>query len=238
MGQAFRVEHGGLTHLVMVKRVATARRFTLKVRAATHEAVLTMPPRASLKTALAFAERHAEWIGTRLVSLPGRLPLMPGVVLPLRGVDHLIVLDRAALRRVRSGVAADGEPVLRVSSREADPAAAVHAFLVGQARLDLGAAVARHAATIGKPVTRITIRDTRSRWGSCSSRGVLNFSWRLILAPPVVLDYLAAHETAHLVHLDHSDSFWTVTRRLAPRTNEAEAWLKTHGPGLHRFLAP
>lgn len=227
-----------MTHVVMVKRVATARRFTLKVRAATHEAVLTMPPRASLKTALAFAERHAEWIGTRLDSLPGRLPLAPGIVLPLRGVDHLIVLDPTALRRVQSGVSADGEPVLRVSSRETDPTAAVHAFLIGQARLDLGAAVARHAAAVGKPVARITIRDTRSRWGSCSSRGVLNFSWRLILAPPVVLDYLAAHETAHLVHLDHSDSFWSVTRRLAPRTNEAEAWLRTYGPGLHRFLAP
>ena len=227
-----------MTHVVTVKRVATARRFTLKVRSATHEAVLTMPPRASLKTALAFAERHAEWIGTRLDSLPGRLPLAPGIVLPLRGVDHLIVLDRTALRRVQGSVSADGEPILRVSSRETDPAAAIYAFLIGQARLDLGAAVARHAAVVGKPVSRITIRDTRSRWGSCSSRGVLNFSWRLILAPPVVLDYLAAHETAHLVHLDHSDSFWTVTRRLAPRLNEAEAWLKTHGPGLHRFLAP
>ena len=233
-----RVEHGGVTHVVTVKRVATARRFTLKVRSATHEAVLTMPPRASLKTALAFAERHAEWIGTRLESLPGRLSLAPGIVVPLRGIDHLIVLDRTALRRVQGGVSADGSPVLKVSAREADPAATVHAFLINQARLDLAAAVARHAAAVGKPVTRITIRDTRSRWGSCSSRGVLNFSWRLILAPPMVLDYLAAHETAHLVHLDHSDRFWAITRRLAPRTDEAEAWLKTHGPGLHRFLAP
>ena len=227
-----------MTRVVMVKRVATARRFTLKVRAATHEAVLTIPARASLKTALAFAERHAEWIGTRLDSLPNRIPLEPGIALPLRGIDHLVVLDSAALRRVQSDVSADGEPVLKVSSREVAPAAALYAFLIGQARLDLGAAVARHAAVVGKPVTRITIRDTRSRWGSCSSRGVLNFSWRLILAPPVVLDYLAAHETAHLVHLDHSDRFWAVTKRLAPRTNEAEAWLRTYGPGLHRFLAP
>ena len=191
-----------------------------------------------MKTALAFAERHAEWIGTRLDSLPGRVLLEPGTVLPLRGIDHLIVLDRTALRRVQSAASADGQPVLRVASGVADPAAAIHAYLIGQARLDLGAAVARYATAVGKPVTRITIRDTRSRWGSCSSRGVLNFSWRLILAPPLVLDYLAAHETAHLVHLDHSDSFWTVTRRLAPRTDEAEAWLRAHGPGLHRFLAP
>ena len=181
--QALRVEHGGVTRVVTVKRVATARRFTLKVRAATHEAVLTMPPRASLKTALAFAERHAEWIGSRLDSLPGRISLAPGTILPLRGIDHLIVLDPTALRRVQSGASADGQPVLRVSSREASPEAAVHAFLVGQARIDFGAAVTRHAASVGKPVARITIRDTRSRWGSCSSRGVLNFSWRLIHGP-------------------------------------------------------
>lgn len=222
----------------MVKRVASARRFTLRVRAASHEAVLTMPPRASLKTALAFAERHAEWIGTRLGALPGRIALVPGTGVPLRGSEHLIVLDRTVLRRVQPGTTADGSPVLRVASREADPAAAVHGFLIGEARRDLASAVGRHAAAVGRTVGRLTLRDTRSRWGSCSSRGTLNFSWRLVLAPPFVLDYLAAHEVAHLVHLDHSDAFWRVTRGLAPEMDTAEAWLRRHGPGLHRYGAP
>ncbi len=233
---ALEVIHDGVTHRVTLKRVATARRFTLRVKAANHEAVLTMPPRASLKTALAFAERHAEWIGTRLGALPGRIALLPGTLLPLRGVQHLIVLDRTVLRRVQPGTAADGSPVLRVASRAADPAGAGHGFLLDEARRDLETAVRRHAAAAGKRVGRLTLRDTRSRWGSCSSRGTLNFSWRLILAPPLVLDYLAAHEVAHLVHLDHSDAFWSLTRSLAPEMDAAEAWLKHHGPGLHRFM--
>lgn len=83
----------------------------------------------------------------------------------------------------------------------------------------------------------ITLRDTRSRWGSCTARGTLNFSWRLILAPSFVLDYLAAHEVAHLVHLDHSPAFWAVVRRLFSDIETAEAWLKQHGASLHRYGA-
>ncbi|RYC32355.1 M48 family peptidase [Lichenibacterium minor] len=227
--------HAGAVHRVAVKRVAAARRFTLRVRAADGAAVLTMPPRASLRSAQAFAERNAEWIGTRLAALPERIAFRPGTSVPLRGTDHVIALDPTSLRRVQPGLGPDGTPVLRVSPRAPDPAGAVLHFLAAEARADLAAAVARHAAAVGRPVAGITLRDTRSRWGSCSSRGALNFSWRLILAPPVVLDYLAAHEVAHLVHMDHSEDFWRVTRRLAPRTDEAEAWLKRHGPGLHRY---
>ena len=231
------VVHEGVTYRVSVKRVAAARRFTLRVRSADGAAVLTMPPRASLKSAQAFAARNAAWIGTHLAALPGRLPLAPGTSVPLRGIDHRIVLDTGTLRLCQPGLGEAGEPVLRLSPRAADPEAAVLQFLMGAARRDLAAAVARHAAAVGRPVARITLRDTRSRWGSCSSRGALNFSWRLILAPPSVLDYLAAHEVAHLVHMDHSERFWQVTRGLAPAMDEAEDWLKRHGPALHRYGA-
>ena len=229
------MNHDGETYSVSIKRVAGAQRFTLRVRAADGCVVLTMPPRAALSSAQAFADRSASWIATRLAALPGRIPLRPGAVVPLRGVEHRIVLDPAALRRLRVGAGEDGAPVIALSPRLADPAAAVLRFLMGEARADLAAAVGRHAAAVGRPVVRITLRDTRSRWGSCSSHGSLNFSWRLILAPPLVLDYLAAHEVAHLVHMDHSDRFWRVVRELAPMTDEAEAWLKRHGPGLHRY---
>ena len=170
-----------------------------------------------------------------MAALPERVPIRPGATVPLRGVEHRIVLDPKALRRVQPGHDPGGVPVLRVSPRAPDPEAALLQFLAAEAKANLAAAVARHAAAVGRPVARITLRDTRSRWGSCSSRGALNFSWRLILAPPPVLDYLAAHEVAHLVHMDHSEDFWRVTRRLAPHTDEAEAWLKRHGPGLHRY---
>ena len=84
-------------------------------------------------------------------------------------------------------------------------------------------------------MARVTLRDTRSRWGSCTAQGALNFSWRLVLAPPHVLDYLAAHEVAHLVHMDHSPAYWAVAERLAPDLVVSEAWLKANGAGLHRF---
>ena len=110
-------------------------------------------------------------------------------------------------------------------------------YLKREARKDIEAAVDRHAARLGVAPRRITLRDTVSRWGSCSSTGALNFSWRLILAPPEVLDYLAAHEVAHIVHMNHSPMFWKLTRRLFPETEQAEVWLKTHGASLHRFGA-
>jgi predicted metal-dependent hydrolase len=91
------------------------------------------------------------------------------------------------------------------------------------------------AARLGVPFGRLTLRDTRSRWGSCSSTGALSFSWRLILAPAEVLDYLAAHEVAHLKEMNHSPAFWRVLRDLCPATDSAEAWLKRNGTGLHRF---
>ena len=102
---------------------------------------------------------------------------------------------------------------------------------------DIEAAVLRHAKKIGVQPKRVAVRDTVSRWGSCSSAGRLSFSWRLILAPPYVLDYLAAHEVAHLVHLNHSPKFWALVGRVSPDVKRAEAWLKTHGAGLHRFGA-
>jgi predicted metal-dependent hydrolase len=108
-------------------------------------------------------------------------------------------------------------------------------FLKREARRDLEAAVERHLVTAKAAARRISIKDTKSRWGSCSANGTLSFSWRLILAPPFVLDYLAAHEVAHLRELNHSHRFWRLTHHLCRRTDEAEAWMKRHGPQLHRY---
>jgi predicted metal-dependent hydrolase len=234
----FDVVHAGETHRVQVKRVATARRFTLRVRAATRDAVLTMPPRGSLTRAKLFVDRHAAWIGTRLARLPVPTPFGPGARVPLRGVPHEIV-HRPATRGtvwIEPGDEATGTlHKLCVSGEAPFVARRVQDFLIRQARADLIAAVARHTAALGAKAQRITLRDTTTRWGSCSSSGALNFSWRLIMAPPHVLDYLAAHEVAHLRHMNHSQAFWTATESLAPDYRVAEAWLKTQGVGLMRY---
>ncbi len=234
------VAHSGETYRVALKRVTTARRFTLRVRAATRDVVLTMPVRGSALAAREFAYRHAAWIGARLKRLPQPVLLVPGNRIPLRGLEHVIV-HRPLVRGTVWVAAFECEDLclaerqLCVAGERAHVARRLADFLKRQAKRDLEAAVARHVTTLGKPMPKVTLRDTTSRWGSCSATGTLNFSWRLILAPPFVLDYLAAHEAAHLVHMNHSDRFWKLTYRLSQDTERAEAWLKAHGADLHQF---
>ncbi len=146
-------------------------------------------------------------------------------------------MHRPLARGVVWTEAAPDGPLLCVAGEAPYVPRRVADFLRREAKRDLEAAVARHARRLGVSPRRITLRDTSSRWGSCSTQGNLNFSWRLILAPPYVLDYLAAHEVAHILHMNHSPIFWKLTNRLFPETDRAEAWLKTHGSGLHRFGA-
>ncbi len=236
----FDVVHAGETHRVQVKRVASARRYTLRVRAATRDVVLTLPPRGSLLRAKLFVERHAAWIGTRLARLPASTPFGPGARVPLRGVPHVIVHRPGARGTVwiEPGDPAGGTPPMLCVSGEAPfVARRVRDYLTREARHDLHAAVDRHTAALGVGARRITLRDTTTRWGSCSSAGALNFSWRLIMAPPFVLDYLAAHEVAHLAHMNHSAAFWATAARLYPELDRPEAWLKAHGVELMRFGA-
>jgi hypothetical protein len=229
--------HEGRAIVVAVTRSASARRITLRVRAATRDAVVTLPRRASFAAARAFVESHAGWIATRLARLPLAEPFAHGACVPLRGVEHEIVHE-AGLRGTVSRQEREGRrPCLFVAGDARHLARRVEDFLKREARRDLIAAVARHCAALNVRAASVSLRDTTSRWGSCSAQGALNFSWRLIMAPAYVLDYLAAHEVAHLVHHDHSDRFWTLTRRLAPETDRAEAWLKTNGASLHRYGA-
>jgi predicted metal-dependent hydrolase len=232
----FDIAHDGEVYRVALKRVVSSRRFTLRVRTATRDVLLTIPSRSSLKAAREFAERHAAWIGARLARLPQPVAFEPRAVAPLRGVDHRIV-HRPGECGVVWLEASERGPLICVSGERPHVARRVADFLKREARRDIEAAVARHSKKLGVKPRRIVLRDTVSRWGSCSSTGGLNFSWRLILAPPFVLDYLAAHEVAHFVHMNHSPMFWKLTKRLHPETDRAEVWLKIHGPNLHRFGA-
>lgn len=208
---------------------------TLRVSSATGDVVLTLPAKADLGAARLFLDANRGWIAARLARLPGRVPLEPGTLLPVRSVDHRIVHQSLTRAPTRIAADADGSATIAVSGDEAGLSGRVRRFLASEAESDLREAVARHAGRLDARVSRVTIRDTRSRWGSCSSAGSLSFSWRLILAPPFVLDYLAAHEVAHLKELNHSQRFWTIVHDLCPRTDEAERWLKRHGSALHRF---
>lgn len=235
-GSFINVEHEGTVHRVALKRVASAHRFTLRVRSSRRDVVLTMPLRGSVKAAAAFAHRYAAWIAQRIARLEPAVPYADGAELPFRGVLHRLVYRPGLRRRVWiEAPVNDDLPSICVGCPDLGFGPAVAAFLRREAASDLEGAVRHLASAVERSVGSIRLKDTRSRWGSCSVQGTLSFSWRLIFAPPFVLYYLAAHEVAHLVHMNHSDAFWAVTYRLAPRTDEAEAWLKRNGAGLHRF---
>ena len=239
-GAFLEIRHDGAVYRVALRRSRAARRFTLRVRAGARDVVLTAPARASLWEAKSFVERHAAWVGARLKRLPEAVPFAPGALVPLRGEPHVVVLARLPRGRgpVMVAAAAAGAPPRLLVGGEAEfVPRRLRDFLVKEARRDLEAAVARHAGRLQVVPRRIALRDTTSRWGSCSAAGALNFSWRLILAPPFVLDYLAAHEVSHLVHMDHSPAFWGVVGRLIPDHEKAEGWLRANGTGLLRFGA-
>ncbi|MDE4911941.1 MULTISPECIES: SprT family zinc-dependent metalloprotease [Methylobacterium] len=228
------VQHEGASFRVALRRRETARRITLRVSAATGEAVITLPSRTAVNTAQRFAASHAGWIATRLARVPARVAFEPESSLPLRGEPHRILQRGTRSGPVRVECVA-GEPAISVSCDAAHVARRIRDFLAREAKHDLAEAIERYAVQLGQRPVRVTLRDTRSRWGSCTARGELNFSWRLILAPPMVLDYLVAHEMAHLREMNHSPRFWALVHALCPNTDAAEAWLKRHGTGLHRY---
>jgi predicted metal-dependent hydrolase len=225
--QTIEIAFDGAVYPVELRRHAQARRYTLRVRTASRAVVLTMPVRGSVREAKAFAERSGAWIAARLKRLPQAIPFADGLELPLRGVPHRIV-HRPGARGTVWTEAGDGIALLCVAGDRAHLARRVRDFLKREAKRDLDAASRRYAAALGVALKRVSVRDQVSRWGSCTAAGVLSYSWRLILAPPHVLDYLAAHEVAHLVEMNHGPRFWRLVRTLTPDCATPRAWLKRH----------
>lgn len=224
-------------YLVRLRRHRQARRYTLRIQAATRDVVLTMPPRGTVKEARDFAEKHGGWIAARMCRLPKPAPFAPGTVLPLRGTPHRIVHRRGARGTVWTETDDAGDKLLCVAGDAPHVERRVTDFLRREAKRDAEAAARVYAERLGVPVKRIAIRDQTSRWGSCSTTGALSFSWRLVLAPRYVLDYLAAHEVAHLVEMNHSARFWRLLLKLCPDMRRAKVWLDVHGADLHRYGA-
>jgi predicted metal-dependent hydrolase len=215
-----------------VKENRRATRITLRIEPGGRALNLTVPVGLRKNEVDDFLERHQGWLLTKLAKFSTDNPVRPEGSIPLRGVVHRIE-HTGSLRGITEAVAVDGQPVLKVSGLEDHIGRRLSAFLKKEARKDLEVLVARHAAAIRKPVASITMKDTRSRWGSCSWDGNLSFSWRIVMAPPLVIDYLAAHEVAHLQEMNHGPKFWALCRQLCPRMEEARKWLKQHGSQLH-----
>ena len=215
-----------------VRHTERATRITLRIEPGGRGLKMTVPYDLPERDLAAFLKRHHGWLETRLFDYPDDNRLMPGGSVMIRGVVHRIV-HTGKLRGLTETLIVDGEPVIKVSGLEEHLGRRIADHLKKIARSELAQLVERHTATIGKPHKDLTLKDTRSRWGSCSAAGNLNFSWRIAMAPPEVIDYLAAHEVAHLKEMNHGPRFWALCQSLCPGMDAARAWLKKHGSSLH-----
>ena len=220
---------------VRVRRHRRARRYTLRIHAASRDVVLTMPLRGSAREAKSFALKHGAWIAARLARLPEAAPFGDGMIVPLRGEPHRIVHRAKERGTVWTEIGSDGAQLICVAGQAPHVGRRIGDYLKREAKRELEAASRRAAEKLDVTIRRVSVRDQASRWGSCSRTGVLSYSWRLILAPPFVLEYLAVHEVAHLREMNHSARFWRLVTAHCPDAVRAKAWLDAHGSDLHRY---
>ncbi|APG45898.1 M48 family metallopeptidase [Phaeobacter porticola] len=213
-----------------LRRSARARRISLRISGLDGRVTLTLPSRVPDREALAFAREKESWIREHLSKHPDSIAVDYGCVLPIDGRPRQVVAGpgRRVLLEARSLIVPGAE-------KGANPGRRIQRYLQELARDRLAGASDGYAAVLGRSYSRISLRDTRSRWGSCSSDGALMYSWRLILAPPEVLRYVAAHEVAHLAEMNHSPAFWAVVQQLYGNYDGARDWLRREGNHLHRF---
>ncbi len=212
-----------------------SRRLTLRIVPGGERAKVTVPPHVGDAEIDEFIARNRSWLTARLARLPARVEIRPGCRIPFRGADHRIVEAGSAGRpgRVVSIGEREGEPALFVPGPDERMAGRLLTFMKARARRELDLAVTGHAGRLDVRPRAIRITDSVSRWGSCSSARTLSFSWRIIMAPPPVLDYLAAHEVAHLREMNHSPAFWRLVGELCPQFKSHKSWLRANGPTLH-----
>jgi len=229
----------GLEEPVEVRRHPTARRMTLRISRTQRTVIVTLPMQCDLEQAGKFLSTHLDWVRDRLTKMPAAMPFADDAMVSLRGIPHRIVFTgraRAAAAVVEH-IGDAGHRELHVAGDIEAAPQRLRSWLIEQARKDLAERVAHHTARLGLEARKSSVRDQTSRWGSCSSKGNLSFSWRLVMAPPQILDYVTAHEVAHLAEMNHGPKFWALVRQTCPQMDEAKNWLQIYGIDLHRYGA-
>ena len=213
---------------VHLRRSVRARKFTLRVSSLDGKVSLSTPHFAKAYQINAFLKEKEPWLRQRLSEVQLGVKVTFGTVLPFIGREILVK------RHVGRSVKLSDDKIL-VPEKSRKPAVQVEVFLKQYVHQLLSKRATRYAEKIGSSYSKLSLRDTRSRWGSCSDRGALMFSWRLIMTPTKVLNYVAAHEVAHLRHMDHSHHFWTEVENLFGNYKKQQRWLRENGPKLHRY---
>jgi len=223
------------SHVIEHRANPRARRVSLRVDAAKRRVLVTRPARVAKSSADKFLLERAEWVRARWAELPPACPFVEGGEIPFRGETY--VLERPGPRG-RAKIIKDDPLVLSIPAVEGAFEGRVRRYLKAAAERDLARRVAVHAEALGVTPRSVRVKDTASRWGSCAPNGDLAFSWRLIAAPPFVLDYVAAHEVAHMRQANHSQRFWRVVESLYGDHEEARAWLCDNAAFLFAVGAP
>ncbi len=224
------IDLAGREVALTIRRNPRARRLSLRIAGHDGSVVLVLPRGVAESVGMDFLTGRADWVLDRLGALPERVPFADGAVLPLGGEPHVVRHDGETRRPVFLN---DGEII--VSGAPEHLPRRLGDWLRAESKRRIAPLAHAKAGRIGRRVTRITVRDQKSRWGSCAADGRLSFNWRLVLAPASVLDYVVAHEVAHLAEANHSPAFWRVVDRLTGDRGDARAWLRRHGALLHRY---
>lgn len=209
-----------------------ARRFTLRIDAGGKGLRVTVPPKVANSEIDRFISRHQGWLESRITQIPVVKKVHAGDFLPLRGVDHLIIHVRDKRGITHIALSEAGQPQLVVFGGPEHLSRRIADFLKKEVKCEIDMLVAKHTAAVGRKATAVRFKDTKSRWGSCTSKGVLSFSWRIGMAPPSVINYLVAHEVAHLVEMNHGPDFWKLCLELCPDTVNCRNWLTRNGASL------
>lgn len=216
---------------IKVVKSPRAHRLTLRIDEKARIPVLTLPPRCSARKAVAFVENHRDWIANMLARLPAASRFKDGDQISFMGQTCQIIHRPDA----RLGVVLENNRII-VSGEAEFLHRRIIDFLKKQAQTHLLNLSRQKAAQIGCTVNSVVIKDTKSRWGSCSTRRNINYNWRIVMAPAEVIDYLVCHEVAHLAHQDHSPAFWSCVASLCPGYKESRAWLRVKGKSLYQYI--
>lgn len=227
------IDLAGLERHIKLRRDSRARRMALRLDPAQRCVHFVLPRFASTSKAQAFIDDHRQWVMDRINELPEYIALEAGAVLPILGREVRVVVEKDPTRKSTHIELQDYTLLVQTNLDEYEPR--IKRFLKSLAREYLTDILKEKTAQLEKKPKKIQIRDTKTRWGSCSADGNISLSWRLIFAPPDAMDYVVAHEAAHLIHMDHSKNFWAQCEALCVGYKAGKKWMKSEGYTLHQF---